>query len=209
MSDDPISAEVERRLLQSIVEVARQVYGAAASSMFIVNPDTGELIFAAVSGEGEQSLIGKRFPAGTGIAGWVAASCQPIITDEVAQMDQFAHDAATSTGYVPSSIMAAPLINEGECVGVLEVLDRYARGSGDAGRELDDMDLLGLLATQAALGLTLLRERESGGRPVASMGSLLVRLSDHAARESSDPVAITLLAASVDLLDRAQAAAAT
>lgn len=191
----------EHRLLQSIVEVARQVYGAAASSVFTLSPDTGELIFAAVSGAGEQSLVGKRFPPGTGIAGWVAASCQPIITDEVESLDQFARDAASSTGYVPSSIMAAPLINESGCVGVLEVLDRYAHGSG-AGRELDDMDLLGLLATQAALGLTLLRQRESGRSPDAALGPLLARLSDHATRESHDPLALTLLTVSVELLDR-------
>jgi GAF domain-containing protein len=204
VSDDLISGATERKLLQSIVEVARQVYGAAASSVFIVSPDTGELIFAAVSGEGEQSLVGKRFPVGTGIAGWVVASCQPIITDEVGELDQFAHDAASSTGYVPNSIMAAPLVSDGECIGVLEVLDRYARGSGASGRELGDMDLLGLLATQAALGLTLLREREEGSRPIGSVGSLLSRLADHAAKESYDPLALTLLAASVELLDRRQ-----
>ena len=83
MSQDAAADVTERQLLQSIVEVERQVYAAAASSVFTVSPDTGELVFAAVAGEGEEGLVGTRFPAGTGIAGWVVASCEPIIVDDV------------------------------------------------------------------------------------------------------------------------------
>ena len=194
------SGLTERQLLQSVVAVARHVYFAAASSVFMVAPDTGELIFAAVAGKGEESLVGTRFPAGTGIAGWVAASCQPMITDNVADTDQFAKDAADSTGYVPGSIMAAPLIAEGECIGVLEVLDRHSVGR-DPSRELDDIELLGLLATQAALSLSLLRRQEQGGRGLP-MGSLVARLSEHAAMNTHDPLATALLGVSLDLLER-------
>lgn len=196
-----LDGAIERQLLQSIVEVARQVYGAAASSVFMVNQDTGELIFAAVAGAGEQSLVGVRFPPGTGIAGWVAASCQPVIADEVSDTDYFASDAASSTGYLPSSIMAAPLISGGECIGVLEVLDRNTGTAAGASRELGDMDLLGLLATQAALGLALLR-RSSGHRRTADVAGLLARLSGHAAREPFDEPTVRLVTAVVDLLDR-------
>jgi GAF domain-containing protein len=201
MSVDLTSGVTEHRLLQSIVEVARHVYGAAASSVFMVSPDTGELIFAAVSGAGEQSLVGVRFPAGTGIAGWVVASGQPIIADEVADTDYFARDAATSTGYLPSSIMAAPLISDGECIGVLEVLDRHTSEAGEPSRELGDMELLGLLATQAALGLTLLRQRSGADPSGADVSGLLSRLSEHAVHERFDPPATKLLAALVDVLD--------
>ncbi|MGW6706508.1 GAF domain-containing protein [Streptomyces sp. NPDC054956] len=192
----------ERQLLQSVVAVARYVYGAAASSVFMVSPETGELIFAAVAGEGEQGLVGKRFEAGTGIAGWVAASGQPLITDDVAGTDRFARDAAASTGYVPASIMAAPLIADGECIGVLEVLDRHTHEASAPGRELDDIELLGLIATQAALSLALLRRSEQSAGAVPRMGELVARLSEHAVMDSSDPLAVSLLSISLDLLDR-------
>lgn len=196
------STVTERQLLQSVVTVARYVYEAAASSVFMISPDSGELIFAAVAGEGEQDLVGKRFPAGTGIAGWVAASGQPLIADNVHQTDQFARDAAASTGYIPTGIMAAPLIAEGECIGVLEVLDRHIASSSEPGRELDDIELLSLLATQAALSLSLLRRSEQGGAYRPRMGSLLARLSEHAAVDSNDPLATALLGISLDLLER-------
>lgn len=203
MSVDLTSGVTEHRLLQSIVEVARHVYGAAASSVFMVSEDTGELIFAAVSGAGEQSLVGVRFPAGTGIAGWVAASCQPLIADEVLETDYFAREAASSTGYLPRSIMAAPLISNGECIGVLEVLDRHTSSDGAPSRELGDMQLLGLLATQAALGLTLLRRRSGPDFADQDVGRLLTRLSDHASREPFHQPTTALLAGLVELLERA------
>lgn len=53
---------------------------------------------------------------------------------------------------MPRSIMAAPLIRDGDCVGVIEILDRGSRHRA----ELADVDLLGLLAIQAALGLDML-----------------------------------------------------
>jgi GAF domain-containing protein len=196
-SHGPFSGITEHQLLQSVVAVARHVYSAAASSVFMVDPATGELIFAAVAGAGQQELVGRRFPAGTGIAGWVAASCQPLITD-VSGSDQFARDAAASTGYLPRTIMAAPLVAEGECIGVLEVLDRDAVA---AGRDLDDMDLLGLLTAQAALGLALLRRR-GPERTEPRLGNLLARLTEHAVVETSDPLAVALLGVSLDLLDR-------
>jgi GAF domain-containing protein len=199
----------ERQLLQSIVEVARHVYAAAASSVFIVSRDTGELIFAAVAGEGEDSLIGSRFPAGTGIAGWVAASGEPLIVDDLTDNVQFARDAAQSTGYLPGSIMAAPLLADGECLGVLEVLDRYHE-SPAPGRELGDVALLGMLATQGALALTLLDRREdrrpgvNGGpaatEAMAAMEAMLARWAGRAPA-TIDPLAVTLLEASVDLLE--------
>ncbi|GGO22281.1 hypothetical protein GCM10010116_44950 [Microbispora rosea subsp. aerata] len=194
----------ERRLLQSTVEVARHVFAAAAASVFLVDQETGELVFEAVSGEGEQHLVGTRFAPGTGIAGWVAASGQPMVADEVAAVPQFAHDAAESTGYVPRSIMAAPVIRQETCIGVLEVLDRSATWRGD----LADVDLLAMLAAQAAYGLELLirlREAEAAlpARPVdEDVHELLQRISDRVPRNgrAADPTALKLLAVAEELL---------
>ena len=60
-----------RELLQSIVEVARAIFRAKASSIFLLDEASDELVFEAVAGEGSESLIGRRFPSSTGIAGFV------------------------------------------------------------------------------------------------------------------------------------------
>lgn len=147
-----LEAPLERRLLQSIVEAARQAFAAAAASVFLVDPDTRELVFEAVAGEGDGRLVGTRFPSGTGIAGWVAASGQSLLADDLRGSAHFSVESAEGTGYVPDSIIAAPLFSDERCVGVLEVLDR---GVHD-GRETADVDLLDLMADQAAIGLELL-----------------------------------------------------
>ena len=57
-------------------------------------PETEELVFEAVVGEGEDTLLGTRFPAGTGIAGWVLATRTPLVIEDVQNDPRFASDVA-------------------------------------------------------------------------------------------------------------------
>lgn len=101
---DPVVAE----LLQSVVDTARAIFGAQASSIMLLDPAADELIFEAVSGQGQEFLVGRRFPAGRGIAGWVAASGEPMVVDDLHDSVSFDRAIAESTGYVPNALMAAP-----------------------------------------------------------------------------------------------------
>lgn len=142
----------QRELLQSIVEVARGIFGARASSIFLLDEEADELVFEAVAGEGSETLIGRRLPSSTGIAGWVASSGEPLVLSDVAKDPRFARDVAEATGYVPTSLMAVPLLHDEGVLGVLQVLDR-PQGERFS---LSEMDLLGLFAHQAAIALDLL-----------------------------------------------------
>jgi len=141
-----------RKLLQSIVEVARAIFAARASSIFLLDKQADELVFEAVAGEGAASLIGQRLPSSTGIAGWVLVTGQPLVLDDLENDPRFARDVAESTGYVPKSLMAVPLLHDEEVLGVLQVLDRPQRERFS----LQEMELLGLFANQAAIALDLL-----------------------------------------------------
>jgi GAF domain-containing protein len=146
------SEEGYRELLGSIVEVARAIFHARAASIFLLDEETDELVFEAIAGEGSDRLVGTRFPSSTGIAGWVLVTRQPLVLEDVSQDPRFAKDAAEATGYVPKGLMAVPLLHEERALGVLEVLDRPAR----PGAALEEIDLLGLFAAQAAIALDLL-----------------------------------------------------
>ncbi|HZQ15889.1 MAG TPA: GAF domain-containing protein [Gaiellaceae bacterium] len=146
------SEEEFGRLLRSIVEVARAIFGAKASSIFLLDEETDELVFAAVAGEEEQFLVGRRLPSSTGIAGWVASSRTPLVLEDVQNDPRFARDVAEDTGYVPHGLMAVPLLEEERVLGVLQVLDRPQRSRFS----LQEMELLGLFANQAAIALSLL-----------------------------------------------------
>jgi GAF domain-containing protein len=144
--------EGHRPLLQAIVEVARAIFGARAASIMLLDEGAAELVFEAVTGEGEDTLVGRRIPSGTGIAGWVAQSGQPLVVEDVASDPRFAVQEARRTGYVPKGLMAVPLLRHERVLGVLNVLDRPERRRFSVA----EMDLLGLFANQAAVALDLL-----------------------------------------------------
>jgi len=154
------SEEGYRALLAAIVEVARSIFGAKASSILLLDEETEELVFEAVVGEGEETLLGTRFPAGKGIAGWVLATQTPLVIEDVQRDPRFASDVAEDSGYVPSGLMAAPLLHEEGALGVLEVLDRPERSLFS----LQEMELLGLFANQAAIAVDLLLKARKAER---------------------------------------------
>jgi len=140
-------------LLRSVAEVARAIFGARAASIFLLDEGTDELVFEAIAGEGSDTLIGRRFPSSTGLAGWVLVTRQPIVIEDVTEDPRFARDFAETTGYVPRGLMAVPLLHGERTLGVLEVLDRPQRSRFS----LQEMDLLVLFGNQAAIALDLLR----------------------------------------------------
>jgi GAF domain-containing protein len=159
-----------RALLTSIVEVARAIFKAKASSIFLLDEETDELVFEAVAGEGSDTLVGRRFPSSTGIAGFVLVARQPLVIEDVLRDPRFSRETAESTGFVPKGLMAVPLLHEERALGVLEVLDRPS----DARFTLAEMELLGLFANQAAIALDLLQRARRARSTLEGEGELAV-----------------------------------
>ena len=177
------SEDAFHALLSAIVEVARSIFGAKASSILLLDEETEELVFEAVVGEGEDSLLGTRFPAGKGIAGWVLATRTPLVIEDVQQDPRFAKDVAEDTGYVPSGLMAAPLLHDERALGVLSVLDRPEQSLFT----LKEMELLGLFANQASIAVDLLLKARKAERVLA--------------QEDGELEVVARLAAAVDALE--------
>lgn len=138
-----------RDLLQSIVDAAARIFGAAAASMALVDEKRQELEFKVSYGVGNEDVVGMRIPLDKGIAGYVAMTGQPIAISNVQQDTRFNQDFARSTGYVPRSILAMPLLWGDRVIGVMEVLDKINAPSFG----MQDMELLGLFAQQAAIAI--------------------------------------------------------
>jgi GAF domain-containing protein len=188
--------EQHRSLLQSVVEVARAIFAARASSVFLLDEEADELVFEAVAGEGAESLIGQRIPSSTGIAGWVLVTRQPLVLEDLANDPRFARDVAESTGYVPHGLMCVPLLHGERALGVLNVLDRASQFT------LEEMELLGLFANQAAIGLDLLQRARRAQAVLAESGDpaeALARVASLLEGENGD-AGRKLLGALEDLL---------
>jgi GAF domain-containing protein len=195
------SEQGHRDLLRSIVEVARAIFHARAASVFLLDEERDELVFEAIAGEGSESLVGTRFPSSTGIAGWVLVTRQPLVLDDVGEDPRFAKEAAEATGYVPKGLMAVPLLHEERALGVLEVLDRLAR----PGATLEEVELLGLFAGQAAIALDLLQSARRARAALEGSGGELdtvARLAEavHGLEDERRAAGIDLLAALEKLL---------
>jgi len=183
-----------RALLQSIVDVARAIFKAKASSILLLDEESDELVFEAAADEQSEALIGKRFPSSTGIAGFVLVSRQPLVIEDVLTDPRFSRETAESTGFIPKGLMAVPLLHEERVLGVLEVLDRPS----DTKFTLAEMELLGLFANQAAIALDLLQRARRAHEALRGDGELAVisRLAEklEGRREDGSESALRLLA---------------
>jgi GAF domain-containing protein len=150
-------------LLQSIVEAAARIFGGAAASILLVNEEKRTLEFRVAYGAANRDLVGMSFPLDHGIAGYVAMTGQPIAVSDVQRDARFNREFAEATGYVPRSILATPLLSGERVIGVMEVLDKIDGASFG----MQDMELLGIFAAQAALAI-------DQSQQIAGIGEALV-----------------------------------
>lgn len=163
-------------LLQTIVEAAARLFGAAASSIALVNEKQQMLEFKVASGIGREEVVGMRIPLDQGIAGYVAMTGQPMAISNVQQDPRFVQETAEKTGYVPRSILAMPLLSNERVIGVIEVLDKINAPSFG----MQDMELLGIFARQAAIAIHASQQYER-------LGEVLVRGLQELVRTEGSP----------------------
>jgi GAF domain-containing protein len=171
-------------LLQTIVDAAARLFGAAASSIALVDDRQRTLEFRVATGVGREQVLGMRIPIDQGIAGYVAMTGQPMAISDVQQDPRFAQKTAEKTGYVPRSILAMPLLIEDRVIGVIEVLDKINAPSFG----MQDMELLGIFARQAAIAIHAAQQYQRLGQ------ALVQGLRELAAEEGNARVQETLQA---------------
>ncbi|MCU0271005.1 MAG: GAF domain-containing protein [Acidimicrobiales bacterium] len=170
-------------VLDSTVRSLRRIYSAASVSVALTSEDGASLSFVAADGEAAASVVGLTISVDTGIAGWVAMSQTPMAVGDVTRDPRFARDVAEQIGYIPQSILAAPIPGPDGALGVIEVLDADASRRGDLGT---------LSLTGSLLAALLAHSSESQLDP-----ALLHRLVRVAA---TGPAAVALAARLLDVV---------
>jgi signal transduction protein with GAF and PtsI domain len=160
-------AEAARRLeagasdavLRSIVEATVTLFGAHAASIALYDAATNRLVFRVAAGEQGSGVLGLSIATDQGLAGYVFSSGQAIAISDVASDARFGRAFAERTGYVPTSIVAVPLVDEEGTIGVLQVLDKRDSNAFS----LRDVELASVFARQAAIAISASRvERDTG-----------------------------------------------
>lgn len=136
-------------LLDRIMVAAREVLKAEASSLMLVDEQTGDLIVSVPTGPKREELREVRIPKGEGIAGWVSEHGEPLLIPEVSKDPRFFGRLDQIYGFVTRSVVCMPLRAKGRGLGVLEVINRRD-GRPFSG---EDAELLTMFAHQAAVVL--------------------------------------------------------
>ena len=136
-------------VLENIMKYANRVTNSSASTLMLLDEETGELVFSVPTGPKSDKLTDIRIPYGKGIAGWVAVNEQYLLIPDVRKDPRFYGKVDEISGYETKSILCVPLRTKSKLIGVLEVINKT---DGVSFTEEDAM-LLNFFANQAAIAI--------------------------------------------------------
>ncbi|MEP7136906.1 MAG: GAF domain-containing protein [Chloroflexota bacterium] len=137
-------------LLQNILDNAVSILNCEAGTLFLVDEQTGDLVFRVIVSPVAGNLLNKRLPAGTGIVGRAVQTRAPVIEND-AQRSVFRSNVETDkqTGFYPRSLLAVPMMIKDRVLGVIEVINRRDGLPFVA----DDQNILTAFSGQAAVAM--------------------------------------------------------
>ena len=165
VTDAALSRLDEQSLLNALLERVKQVFQADTAAVLLLDGPAGQLVATAASGIEEEVRQGVRIPLGTGFAGRIAASREPVILTTVD------HTTVRNPLLVDRgirSLLGVPLLAGGNVIGVLHVGSLGGRQFGQR-----DAELLQLAADRAALALRSMMSQDDALAAVALQRSLL------------------------------------
>ncbi len=121
-----------------------------ACSIFLPDEETGDLVIHSAQGDKVPQLGALRVPAGQGIVGVAMTEKRLIRVDDAAHDDRVYKEADKKTGWTTRALLAAPLLDGEECLGVIEFLNPSGRPAFTEGDERLVEYFAGLVAS--ALG---------------------------------------------------------
>ncbi len=137
------------RILDLIVENAKVVTRAEASSLLLLDQATGDLRFHVAKGAAAEGLASAVVKPGKGIVGHVAATGEPLLIADAYADPHFDRSMDEKTGFRTRTLLTAPMISKGQVIGVVQVVNKQGGESFDK----DDLYLLEAFAAQAAVSL--------------------------------------------------------
>ena len=104
--------------LQSIISVASELTQSEVASILRYDREDGYLRFVAVPWFHRDSIENVRVPVGESIAGWVFKYGKPLVIQDVKGDKRFYSEVDKAAEFETRSILAVPLLLNGEPVGV-------------------------------------------------------------------------------------------
>jgi len=112
-------------LLESVLDDGMAAVGASDASLLAPDSSTGELVFVLIRGKSPRlDLLGQRVPPGHGVAAWAGEHRQPTIVNDARTDDRFYSEPDRRLQYQTRSLLAVPLVGDGQLLGVVEMVNR-------------------------------------------------------------------------------------
>lgn len=136
-------------VLENIMKYANLVTNSEASTLMLLDEETGELVFSVPTGSESDKLTDIRIPPGKGIAGWVAVNVQDILISDASKDPRFYGKVDEISGFETKSVLCVPLMAKSKLIGVLEVINK----KDDVSFTEEDAMLLNFFANQTAVAI--------------------------------------------------------
>ncbi|MDZ7678733.1 MAG: GAF domain-containing protein [Acidimicrobiales bacterium] len=184
----PVS--VTNPVMNSVLRAAREATGASRALLLAIDGEV--LTVVAADGDGTATAVGVSVDMGQGVAGFVAASGQPVALRPSSTDQRLDDDVAVALGWQPQAVLTVPCLGMDTISGVLELLDP----DRDGGFDFDDVESTTVLAGVAGTVL----EEALAAQSVPSPSELHAELTTLA---DADPGRYATVATLVQaLLDR-------
>ena len=136
------------QVLVTILEEVRRLLDVTACSVWLIDPDTEELVCRQATGPQNEIVRGWRLAPGEGLVGWVARSGESLIVPDARADERHFKDVDQQTGLGLRSILSVPLRIKKGVIGVIQVVDTEVDRFSPA-----DLELLEPLAAAAAIAI--------------------------------------------------------
>ncbi len=164
-------------VLQSLMAQVRDYFHVEATSVALLEDETGGLVFRVAVGEAAEAVTGLRLARGQGVAGWVVETGRPALVP-VAQTDHRWYAAVDSkTRFQTRTMLAVPIKIEGRTIGVIEAINPI-----DSVFDEDAQRLLQSVADLAAIAINNARLYQRALQAERRYESLF--------EESNDPIMV-------------------
>ncbi|HPP04687.1 MAG TPA: sensor domain-containing diguanylate cyclase [Spirochaetota bacterium] len=146
-----IASSLDRKkTLKSILDQTKYLMKCSKSSILLIDPETNKLKFEVLTNEEDKAILSDiRLSMGEGIAGTVWENGQSILIKDATKDVRFSKKADEKTKDTTRSLIAVPLVVNGEIIGVMEAMNKL---DGTSFTNFD-LEIFKTLAMQAAIGI--------------------------------------------------------
>ncbi|MDQ7797553.1 MAG: GAF domain-containing protein [Candidatus Edwardsbacteria bacterium] len=137
-----------KRVLETVMNVAKDVIDAEASSIFLYDEEKHEFFFEIATGDAGDAVKQIRVPWGKGMVGWAAEHMQTLLVPDVTRDPRFYSKVDEKSKFHTRNAITVPLKPKNKLIGVAQVLNKKG---GLFSRE--DVELFETLARQAAVAI--------------------------------------------------------